>query len=113
MAKLTRDVLVLSSGLARRKGASIGQGEVPDIVWQNWIAEGIIVVDSPPVTPAPLEIEPEVSPSPHDGDTPQTKDGQLRSLSDDQLRLMAKQLKIQSWHRMGREKLIKRIEEKA
>jgi len=70
MAKLTRDILVLSSGLSRRKGAVIGQGEVPDVVWQNWIKEGIIEGDLSPVdSPAPLEIEPEVSPSPHDGDT--------------------------------------------
>ena len=111
MAKLTRDVLVLSSGLSRRKGAVIGQGEVPDVVWQNWVEEGIVKDVAP--APAPLEIEPEVSPSPHDGDTQNSHDGQLRDLTDDQLKLMAKQLKIQSWHRMKRDKLIKRIEEKA
>ena len=109
MAKLTRDVLVLSSGLARRKGAVVGPNEVPDIVWQNWVEEGIIAADPP----APLEIEPEVSPSPHDGDTLNSHDKQLRDLTDEQLKLMAKQLKIQSWHRMHREKLIERIEEKA
>ena len=42
MAILTRDVRVLSLGLNRRAGQSVGVSEVPHDVWQRWLSEGIV-----------------------------------------------------------------------
>ncbi len=40
-------------------------------------------------------------------------DTQLRDLSDDELREMGRRLKVTSWHRMNRDTLIERIEERS
>ena len=109
MYKLTRDVMVLSNGLQRRVGASVGKGEVPQQVWDNWIAEGIVIE----AVPAPVQQEPEKeleeTPLPHGGVSLENKveegvDKQLRELSDEELRQMGRKLKITSWHLMKRER---------
>jgi hypothetical protein len=104
--------MVLSVGLTKSRGASVGQGEVPPAVWQAWIDEGIIE-NVPPTPPAPLEPKKETkdAPKPHSGAS-LSKDGdpQLQDLSDDELRAMGKRLKIKSSWVMKRETLIKAIE---
>jgi hypothetical protein len=118
MYKLTRDVMVLSSGLQKRAGAPVGKGEVPERVWNAWIAEGIVVESVPSLVAEEPEKELEEAPLPHGGaslETPVDKgvDKQLRELSDEELRQMGRKLKITSWHLMKREKLIQRIEEQS
>jgi len=115
MAKLTRNVMVLSTGLTRSKGANINQAEVPQNVWDTWVKEGVVEVDTPPDPPAPLEIKPEieVSPSPHGGDTPSedvTADEQLQSMTLKELKEMSKRLGIRNGHLMKRSTLLTKIE---
>lgn len=43
MKILTKDVRVLSTGLVRKAGKSVGKSEVPPGLWQAWIDEGIVV----------------------------------------------------------------------
>lgn len=117
MARLTRDVLVLSNGFSKRAGASVGQGEVPPQVWNTWIAEGIIVdAQAIPLPTQEPEQKTEESPLPHVGDSLSTEpvaDPQLRDLPEEELRQMGKKLKLKQWHLMKLPTLIKRIEEQS
>ena len=117
MPKLTRDVLVLSTGLSKRAGASVGQGEVPTSVWEAWIAEGIVDLNesAPPAPPKP-EVKVDEAPLPHGGaslnpvvEKPEG-DSQLRELPLEDLKAMGKKFKVPSWHLMKRDTLIEKLE---
>jgi len=102
----------LSTGLSKRAGATVGHGEVSPKVWNAWIAEGIVVLESnPPAPPEPKENVDE-APLPHGGASlnPVVGDPQLRELSDDELRAMGKRLKVSHWHLMKRDRLIEELE---
>ena len=109
--------MVLSSGLARSKGQSVGQGEVPPAVWQAWIEEGILE-DAGPKPKRQIEdvdLTPRKSLStPTEGDLELReidKNFELHQLSDDELKAMGKRMRITSYHLMKRDKLIQRITE--
>jgi len=115
MAKLTRDVMVLSTGFTGRAGTSVGRGEVPASLWRAWVLDGIVADDvplPPPATPEP-EKEIEGAALPHSAAPLAKVDKQLDLMSDDELRKLARSLKITSWHLMKRDKLIQRIEEQS
>lgn len=113
MYKLTQDVMMLNTGFSRPAGRQIGKAEVRnDALWDMWVAEGIVIeVDKAP--PAPQEPEKEEAPLPHAEPLMNKEEGdkQLRDLSDEELRGMARKHKIRSWHLMKRETLIESIEE--
>ena len=108
--------MVLSTGFTGRAGTSVGRGEVPASLWRAWVLEGVVTDDDVPAPPpAPPEPEKEIEgvALPHSA-TPLAKvDKQLDLMSDDELRKLARSLKITSWHLMKHDKLIQRIEEQS
>lgn len=112
MKVLTRDVRVLSTGIVKRKGSSVGIGEVPATVWQSWLDEGILTDDEDALIPPPdtsvrrqtaLEEEGVII----------TRDEvmvTLDSLSKERLRQMAKDVGIPHWHLKSKESLVTELD---
>lgn len=83
MARLTRDVRVLSLGLNRRAGQSIGVSEVPHDVMQQWVREGIV---------EDVETE-EATPTGAEGSVTEEADPSVEELREE-----LKRLGVRGWH---------------
>ena len=108
--------MVLSTGFTGRAGTSVGRGEVPASLWRAWVLEGVVTDDDVPAPPpAPPEPEKEIEgvALPHSAAPLAKVDKQLDLMSDDELRKLARSLKITSWHLMRRDTLIQKIEEQS
>ena len=110
---LTRDVVVQSTGFTRAAGRNIGENEIRNQkLWDAWVAEQVVVpvVQEKPVVKEAAPVAPQKGAALEKRKLEVVGDAQLYEMPEDDLRAMAKRLKIKSWHLKKVETLIEEIE---
>ncbi|NIQ08549.1 MAG: hypothetical protein GWO23_02210 [Gammaproteobacteria bacterium] len=112
MYKLTRTVLVQTTGFSRSAGRQIAPGEIQnDALWQAWLDEGIVIEQEPDSQPQKPEKEEAPLPQKTGASSSEVKDYELREMGMDELKAHAKRLGIRGTHLYkSRDTLIKKIE---
>lgn len=106
---------MLSTGLVRKAYSSVGRGEVPPALWDQWIEEGILIdfdadtVRRPPTAQVarPTAIEEDLS---SEGVKIERDTVPLDKLSKDTLREMAKEVGIPHYHLKKKETLVEELD---
>lgn len=114
--QLQRDVVALSVGFQRRKGAAIGRGELPTRLFDTLLAEGVIVQTQPAAAAKTTPFGDGVAtsnpaaPAPNHDAMGEAAPVALDNLTVKELKALAKRRGVDGYYRMNRAALLEALQ---